>query len=344
MRYPLGDGFLDPFREAIEIGRRGGSPVHITHFYHRPTFPGPPEQMLALVDDARAEGLDVTFDLYPYEWASTRLLIMLPTWVQAGGLGPLKERLADRGTRDADPRRDDGPRPRCSPATARWDATCASAPSRAPSTSRWEGRTLGDVMRDTGRDAVDAICDLLLAEDLRVEPGHARAPLDGDPGLPAHPLAMVGTDDVSSGTSRRRGPTARIPRILGQFVREERLLGLEEAVRRMTGVPAARLGLRDRGLLADGLAADLVVFDPATIRTTGDLRRAAAVPDRDPVRDRQRHGRDRRRRAHRRDAGPRAPARSMSPPRHAGGRLPARLTLTCTRPHAAAYDKEAPTP
>ena len=99
VRYPLGDGFLDPFREAIEIGRRGGSPVHITHFYHRATFPGPPEQMLALVDDARAEGLDVTFDLYPYEWSSTRLLIMLPTWIQAGGVGPLKERLADGGTR-----------------------------------------------------------------------------------------------------------------------------------------------------------------------------------------------------------------------------------------------------
>ena len=64
VRYPLGDGFLDPFREAIEIGRRGGAPVHVARFYHRATFPGPPEQMLALVDDARAEGLDVTFDHY----------------------------------------------------------------------------------------------------------------------------------------------------------------------------------------------------------------------------------------------------------------------------------------
>ncbi len=100
VRYPLGDGFLDPFREAIEIGRRsGGGPVHITHFYHRATFPGSPEDMLRLVDDARAEGLDVTFDLYPYEWASTRLLVMLPTWVQAGGVARLKERLADAAVR-----------------------------------------------------------------------------------------------------------------------------------------------------------------------------------------------------------------------------------------------------
>ncbi len=82
---PSGDRFLDPFREAIEIGRRGDGPAHITHFYHRQTFPGPPDEMLALVDDARAAGRDVTFDAYPYEWASTRLLIQLPQWVQAGG-------------------------------------------------------------------------------------------------------------------------------------------------------------------------------------------------------------------------------------------------------------------
>jgi N-acyl-D-amino-acid deacylase len=74
VRYQLGDRYLDPFREAIEIGRRGGAPAHITHFYHRATYPGGPEPMLALVDDARTEGLDVTYDSYPYEWSSTRLL------------------------------------------------------------------------------------------------------------------------------------------------------------------------------------------------------------------------------------------------------------------------------
>ena len=100
VRYALGDRYLDPFREAIEIGRRGSGPTHITHFYHRQTHPGGPEPLLALVDDARAEGLDVTFDMYPYEWASTRLLIQMPLWIQEGGPGPLKERLADRVARE----------------------------------------------------------------------------------------------------------------------------------------------------------------------------------------------------------------------------------------------------
>src|SRR4029079_7444331 len=95
VRYSLGDRFLDPFREAIEIGRRGEAPAHITHFYHRATFPGTPDQMLELVDDAVGRGQDVSFDLYPSEWASTRLLILIPIWILAGGPARTKERLAD---------------------------------------------------------------------------------------------------------------------------------------------------------------------------------------------------------------------------------------------------------
>src|SRR5688572_13300748 len=100
VRYQLGDRYLDPFKEAIDIGRRADTPAHITHFYHRQTHPGGPEALLDLVDDARAGGLDVTFDTYPSEWASTRLLIQLPQWIQAGGPAALKARLAERSARD----------------------------------------------------------------------------------------------------------------------------------------------------------------------------------------------------------------------------------------------------
>src|ERR671936_606102 len=100
VRYSLGDRFLDPFREAIEIGRRGEAPAHITHFYHRTTFPGTPDQMLELVDEAVGRGQDVSFDLYPSEWASTRLLILLPVELLAGGPLRTKERLADPAVRD----------------------------------------------------------------------------------------------------------------------------------------------------------------------------------------------------------------------------------------------------
>jgi N-acyl-D-amino-acid deacylase len=265
VRYPLGDGFLDPFREAIEIGRRsGGGPVHITHFYHRATFPGSPEDMLRLVDDARDEGLDVTFDLYPYEWASTRLLVMLPTWVQAGGVARLKEHLADAEVRTKI--RDElAVRGRLFAGADAWRDVRLGYFAR-PEHLEWEGRTLGEYLAATGLDPVDAICDLLLSEDLRVNqvtPGPHRA---GIPPFLVHRQSMIGTDGVMIGAKPAPRTYGTFPRILGEFVREERLLSLEAAVHKMTGASAARLGLADRGRLADGLKADVVVFDPATVR------------------------------------------------------------------------------
>jgi len=266
VRYPLGDRFLDPYREAIEIGRRGEGPVHITHFYHKQIFPEGPGPMLALVDDARAAGLDVTFDTYPYEWASTRLLIMIPPWAQAGGPARTKERLADRGVRDQI-RRELAERGVLFAGHRAWDDVRLGAFS-TPDLLRWEGRTLGELIADRGDDPVDVLCDILLAEDLRlnqVTPGPWSESLRE---FVRHPVGMIGTDSTFVGTKPSPRTYGSFPRVLGQFVREEALLSLEEAVRSMTSAPAARLGLTDRGLLRDGLAADLVVFDPDRVRAT----------------------------------------------------------------------------
>lgn len=275
VRYPLGDRFLDPFREAIEIGRRAGGPVHITHFYRRGSYPGSAEQMLELVDDARAEGLDVTFDTYPSEWASTRLLIQLPQWVQAGGPGALRARLADGGIRD---------RLRAELAASEAASTSGSwADVRLgyladPRNLRWEGRTLADLMEETGTDAVDAICELLLSEDLRVNQVTSGPEAESLPRFVRHPIGMVGTDSTFIGAKPSPRSYGSFPRILGQFVRDEALLSLEEAVRKMTSAPAARLGLADRGLLRDGMKADVVVFDPRTVRSTATYDAPRSYP------------------------------------------------------------------
>jgi N-acyl-D-amino-acid deacylase len=277
VRYPLGDAFLDPFREAIEIGRQAEAPAHITHFYHRTTFPGTPDQMLQLVDDARAEGLDVTFDAYPAEWASTRLLILIPTWVQAGGPAATKERLADSAIRA----RIRGE------LRARGQLFAGAGGLRdirigylhRPENLRWEGRTLGELIDDSGREPVDALCDLLLEEDLspnEVTPGPH---LDGIRRFLEHPIGMVGTDSTFVGDKPSPRTYGSFPRILGQFVRDEALLSLEEAIRRMTSAPAARLGLRDRGVIRDGAIADLVVFDPATVRSNATYDEPRRFPD-----------------------------------------------------------------
>jgi N-acyl-D-amino-acid deacylase len=277
VRYSLGDRFLDPFREAIDIGRRGDAPSHITHFYHRTTFPGTPEQMLALVDAARAEGLDVTFDAYPYEWASTRLLITMPIWVQSGGPGPTKERLADGPTR-ARIRSELTERGMLFAGAGGLSAIRLGYFAR-PENLRWEGRTLGDVAAEMGADVVDVLCDLLLAEGLRLNEVTPGPHIDGIRRFYQHPVAMVGTDSTFVGAKPSPRSYGSYPRILGQFVRDEALLSLEAAVAKMTSMPAARLGLRDRGRIADGLVADLVVFDPATVRANATYDEPRRFPD-----------------------------------------------------------------
>jgi N-acyl-D-amino-acid deacylase len=277
VRYPLGDRFLDPFREAIEIGRQGEAPAHITHFYHRVTAPGTPDDLLALVDDARADGRDVTFDLYPYEWACTRLLILIPTWVQSGGPTVTKERLADVAIRDRirHELRDRGVLFAGEGGIRDIRVGAFTRPEHSP----FEGRTLGEVCDDTGHDPVDAVCDLLLTEDLRVNEVTPGPHLDGIRRFLVHPQAMIGTDSTFLGAKPSPRTYGSYPRVLGQFVRDERLLGLEEAVAKMTSLPAARLGLRDRGRIADDLAADLVVFDPATVRANATYDEPRRFPD-----------------------------------------------------------------
>jgi N-acyl-D-amino-acid deacylase len=277
VRYALGDRFLDPFREAIEIGRRGGAPAHITHFYHRATFPGTPDQMLELVDGATAAGQDVSFDLYPSEWASTRLLILLPIWVLEGGPRQTKERLSDSGIRN---RIRDELRARGQLfAGAGGLRDIIIGYLRRPENLRWEGRTLGELIDDTGKDPVDALCDLLVAEDLRPNEVTPGPNLPGTRRFLQHPGAMIGTDSVFVGGRPSPRTFGSYPRILGQFVRDEALLGLEAAIHRMTGMPAARLGLRDRGVIRDGAVADLVILDPATVRSDATIDEPTRGPE-----------------------------------------------------------------
>jgi len=276
VRYQLGDRYLDPFREAIEIGRRAGAPAHITHFYHRATYPGGPEPMLALLESARAEGLDVTFDSYPYEWSSSRLLIELPGWVQSGGPAALKRRLADAESR----------RRLAGEIGERWASAGLDVPAdirlgnfRKAEHRRWEGRTLADVARELGADPVEAMLELLAADGLHVNEVRSGPAAASLPAFIAHPLGMVGTDSVFVGEYPSPRTYGSYPRILGEFVRDRKLLSLPEAIRKMTSAPAARLGIRDRGLLRDGFFADVVVFDPRRIRSLATYEEPRRFPE-----------------------------------------------------------------
>ena len=276
VRYPLGDQFLDPFREALEIGERGEGPVHITHFYHRPIYPGPIEQLIGLVEDAHAGGQDVTWDTYPYEWACTRLVIQLPQWVQSGGPDATLERIANPEIRD----RIRKEMHELGRAYANDDpyGNIRLGYFSTPEYARWEGHTVAEFMAATGEDVVDAICDMLIAEDLRPNQVTSGPTSESLAPFLVHPLSMLGTDSTFVGERPSPRTYGSFPRVLGKFVRELRTMPLETAVRKMTGAPAARLGLTDRGLLRDGMKADITVFDPDTVHTTATYENPRSFP------------------------------------------------------------------
>jgi N-acyl-D-amino-acid deacylase len=258
VRYALGDRFLDPFREALDIGTGSGVPVHITHFYHRTTSPGSASRMLGLVEDARETGLDVTFDSYPYNLSSTRLTILLPQWTHAGGPERLLAVLRDPAQRSR-LRGEMGPR-----ASSWGDMWLTNF--RKPANHRFEGRSILQVADMLDRDPIDVVCDLLVDEALEVSYVSAGGNLATLPKFVSHPLSMVGSDALLIGDYPSPRTYGCFPIILAEYVREERFLALPDAIRKMTSFPAQRLGLPDRGLLRDGFKADIVVFDARTVK------------------------------------------------------------------------------
>jgi N-acyl-D-amino-acid deacylase len=269
-RYSLGDGLLDPFREAVAIGRRADVPVHISH-YHSPVD-GMGERMVALVDEGRNSGVDVTFDQYPYAAASTLLHSLLPYWVHAGGPRALLQRLQDRRVRDEI---GDSVNPMWG---LNLDHYIFSHLGSAKN-KEWEGRSLTDLAQAQGKGMVDAICDLLIEENLEVAFVARTGNPDNIRTILRHPAQMVGSDGLLTGGMPNPRSYGTFPYVLGQFVREEGLLRLEDAVRKMTSIPAQRLGLKDRGILRNGMKADVVLFDPDRVRARATFEEPKQYPE-----------------------------------------------------------------
>jgi N-acyl-D-amino-acid deacylase len=265
-------GVLESVKETIAIGEQGGLPTQVTH--HKVIGQanwGRSVETLRLVDEARARGVDVTIDVYPYTASSTSIgSALLPAWALEGGRDRTLTRLRDPALRDKiraatitmirDERGGGDPK-NVQLASCTWDQSLA-------------GKTLADVARLRGGQAtIDTAADAAL---WIVEQGgcqgvfHAMSDQDLDR-IIRHPAAMIASDGEVP-IFGRAVPHPRsygtFARVLGVYVREKHLLTLEDAVRKMTAFPAARLGLTDRGLLRPGLKADITVFDPAKVRDT----------------------------------------------------------------------------
>lgn len=262
------EGFrvIESMTEMIGAGRPNGCTIHFSHFKAagKSNFHKLPA-MFELLEAARADGIDVSFDQYPYTAGSTMLSSLLPPSAHAGGTDMLLQRLADPAARRA--MRQGMIEPQAGwesmSRNTTWDQILVSSVA-SPANARFVGMSVADVAAARGVDPYDAIFDLVLEESNAVGMVSFSQSEDNVRAIMRHPYHMFCTDGLLGGSPHPR-VYGSYPRVLGRYVREERVLDIADAVRRMTGFPAQRLGLKRRGMLREGYYADITVFDPATV-------------------------------------------------------------------------------
>ncbi|MCA9736141.1 MAG: D-aminoacylase [Gemmatimonadota bacterium] len=277
-----GLGLLDGVGEALEIGRRARIPIVLTH--HKavgaPTW-GSSVTTLAMVDSARAAGTDAMIDQYPYDASYTGISILVPPWALEGGDDAFLARMEDPVLADSIRKgivfniindRGGNDLARVQLALVEWDRSL-------------EGQTLADWARREGRPTTPEVGAELVIEAIRRGGAsgiyHAMDEADVER-IMAHPQTMIASDGRLTQPGEGH-PHPRwygtFPRVLGVYVREKGVLGLPEAVHKMTGMPAARMGLTDRGRVAEGAYADLVLFDPAAVIDRATFEEPHQYPD-----------------------------------------------------------------
>ena len=274
----------DGIEEAIAIGERGNIPVHIFHIKvtGQKNF-GRMKEVIELVEAARARGIRVTADQYPYVASSTSLTATIPPWAQDGGNEKLIARLKDKRERARIRKEMENTNPSWEnryQSAGTWQNVQLASIGRtrggtndpASPNRQYEGMRVAEAAKQAGKDPFDFVFDLLIEE--RASVGCVYFIIDeADLALAMkQPWVAVGSDGSSlavEGPLRAGVPHPRnfgtFPRVLGRYVRELKVISLEEAIRKMTSLPASILGLADRGTIKEGQWADLVIFDPATV-------------------------------------------------------------------------------
>jgi len=264
------DRFLEGIREAIAIGQGANVPVEIYHLkaggkrnWHKAAL------AIALIDSARAAGVDIQADMYPYVAGGTGLTACLPPWAQADGklLDNLKDPEMRARIRDEVVNQ-----------TGDWENLCGLATLEnvlilgleQPENQQYVGKRLAEIAEHRGKDWIETAMDLLISEEQRIGTVYflmdeANVQLQMQQEWMKFGTDAGGVDPDSAESLTHPRAYGTYPRILGRYVRDERVMSLEEAVRKMSAAVATRLSLHGRGVLREGLCADIVVFDPATI-------------------------------------------------------------------------------
>ncbi len=264
-----GAGALEAYREMIDVADESGCALHLTHatMNFAPNRGRAPE-LLALIDSAIEDGVDITLDTYPYLPGSTTLSALLPSWSAAGGPEALLRRLHDRDDRERiayemEHVGTDG----CHGCVTEWDTVQISGVGHAALADR-VGSTIAELATASGRPASEVYLDLLVEDRLATTILQHVGDEDNVRAIMRHRTHCGGSDAILVGDRPHPRAWGTFPRYLGHYVRELGVLDLPECIHHLTGRPAARLRLDRRGLVREGYAADLVVFDPETVEDT----------------------------------------------------------------------------
>jgi N-acyl-D-amino-acid deacylase len=280
-----GDPLIDAVKEAIEIGEKAGLPVEISH--HKAMGMrnwGKVHETLRLMQEARNREVEVTADVYAWTANATGLTAMLPHWVHEGGKEAIIKRLKDNETRQKI--KED-----IINGIPGWESLVSECGwsrvmiTRCPIHEEYEGKMVQDLADEKKMDAYSFAFDLLIEEDCMVEIVIFSIGEDDAMYVMGHPLTMIASDSSSISPRGYIGKGKPHPRtygnavqFLGAYVRDKGLMPLEQAVRKLTSLPARKIGLRDRGIIAEGMAADLVAFDPKTVASNATYQEPHRYP------------------------------------------------------------------
>jgi N-acyl-D-amino-acid deacylase len=270
---------IQGYADSIEIGRRASVPVHLTHAHFGfPVNRGQAGELLAIIDAARRDGVDVTLDTYPYLAGATYLHALLPSWAHDGGPDALLRRLQDSASR----------------ARLKHELEVEGSDGFHNVPLGWEmiqvggifgghdpwavGLRLDAAAAKAGQSPFDYFCDLLVRTRLGVSILAFIGNEENVQAILQHPAHVVGSDGILVGELPHPRGWGTHVRFLAHYVRDLGLLTWEEGVRHMTSAPAQRLGFLDRGLLKPGGLADLVVLDPATLQDTATYEQPRSYP------------------------------------------------------------------
>jgi dihydroorotase/N-acyl-D-amino-acid deacylase len=263
-------GLVDAVEEQLEIARASGCRLQISHLQAAGEDYWPMQQRaIAAIERANADGIDVSFDAYPWLAGSTVLTQILPQWALDGGPSQLLARLADSSERCRI-------RPHIRP-EAHWNGVVITA--AAKDESSLVGCSIEQISAARGTTPEDTVMNILLEQDGQVNIVEHCQSRENLHALLTHPLATVVTDGVYTRGRSHPRLYATFPLLFGDLVRERKWMSLEEAVHKVTDRPAQTFHIKDRGRIAPGYIADLTVFNPDTIRTQATYE----VPDVPPV-------------------------------------------------------------